>query len=65
MNRAMTPTYKIAVAAGADAANERMSEQGRTTWDIEDHALACSIVENLMGVAEADEPDMIVYTKPY
>jgi len=65
MNRTMTPTYKIAMAAAEDAANKRMRSQGRTTWDLEDHELACSIVADLMGVAEADEPDMVVYTEPY
>lgn len=36
----MKPTPKLAMAAGYDAANDRMRSAGRTTWSDADFALA-------------------------
>lgn len=46
----MTATYKIAMAAGRDAANKQMRQAGRTSWNEDDWNLAAEIVERLVAV---------------
>lgn len=44
-------TYKMAMAAGKDAANRRMTSQGRTSWNRADYNHAAAVVEQLIGPA--------------
>lgn len=46
----MTATYRIAIAAGRDAANKQMAKAGRTKWARADYKLACETFERLMGL---------------
>ena len=45
----MGATYKIAMAAGQDAANRHMKKAGRTAWDESDYAVACETFEKVYG----------------
>jgi len=45
----MQATYKVAMAAGADAANKQMRAAGRTAWSDADYVLCCEVVAQLMG----------------
>ncbi len=49
-----TMTYKLAMAAGMDAANKRMHAQGRRTWDDADWQLACDVFEHCWPQAKID-----------
>jgi hypothetical protein len=42
-------TYKIAMAAGRDAANRNMKANGRTVWNEEDYNIAAALVEKLLN----------------
>lgn len=45
----MQITYKLAMAAGRDAANRRMAKAGRTTWNRADYNHAAYVVTKLLG----------------
>lgn len=45
----MEANYKIAMAAGRDAANKRMTAQGRTNWNAADYRFAARLVSKLLG----------------
>lgn len=47
----MNATYRIAMAAGQDAADKQMRAAGRTEWNADDYELACTVVARLMGAA--------------
>jgi hypothetical protein len=47
----MPATYKLAMAAGQDAANRQMKAEGRKSWNRRDWDLAASIVHKLMELA--------------
>jgi hypothetical protein len=47
----MKVTYKIAMAAGKDAANRSMLKAGRLTWSKSDYNLACRVVAKLMALS--------------
>lgn len=40
-------TYKIAMAAGADAANKQMKAAGRDVWNEDDMNEACRVMHTL------------------
>jgi hypothetical protein len=42
-------TYDMAMAIGADAANQRMREAGRTRWNRGDYARACQVFNRAYG----------------
>ena len=44
----MIITYKIAMAAGKDAANKNMIKNGRSVWNDEDYEIACKLTEQLI-----------------
>ena len=46
----MVITYKIAMAAGTDAANKQMRKAGRAVWNESDYNLAADTANRLMGV---------------
>jgi hypothetical protein len=46
----MTVTYKIAMAAGQDAANRQMKAEGRSAWSAADFDLAADTTRKLLGV---------------
>lgn len=46
----MIATYKIAHAAGTDAANRQMRAAGRTKWSLADRNLAAATFARLMGL---------------
>jgi hypothetical protein len=48
-NSDMTPTYKIAMAAGRDAGNRSMKEGKRTAWNLKDRNAAAATFEKIMG----------------
>ncbi len=49
----MMMTYWIAHSIGMDAANQRMRDQGRTSWNEEDYNLAAEVLnKNLPLCAE-------------
>jgi len=45
----MNVTYKIAMAAGQDAANRQMRANGRTEWNDEDYAVAVETTGHLLS----------------
>jgi hypothetical protein len=45
----MQVTYKLAMAAGWDAANRRMQKAGRTSWNRADYGHAADTVRKLLG----------------
>lgn len=45
----MTPTYKIAMAAGQDAGNRNMKKAGRKAWNKADFALAAKTTAKLLN----------------
>ena len=47
----MNITYKIAMAAGHDAANRQMKAAGRAAWNEADFNLAAETVARLLGAA--------------
>lgn len=47
----MPSTYKIAMAAGRDAANRQMRAAGRMAWSAEDFDTAAAVVARLLGDA--------------
>jgi hypothetical protein len=49
----MTITYKIAMAAGRDAANRQMKAAGRTSWNEDDWNAAAKVTEELMGARKS------------
>jgi hypothetical protein len=51
-------TYKLAMAAGRDAANRQMRAAGRSAWNEDDCALACATFDRLYGrvMLTADGP---------
>lgn len=50
----MQVTYRLAMAAGRDAANRRMATAGRTSWTRADYNHAAAVVERLLGPAQKD-----------
>lgn len=46
----MQVTYKIAMAAGRDAANRRMAAARRTVWNRADYNHAASVVSKLLAL---------------
>ena len=44
----MTITYDIAMAAGKDAADRRMKQSGRTTWNRADYNHAAKVTARLL-----------------
>lgn len=46
-------TYKLAMAAGADAANRSMRKAGRTKWSKKDYQICCDTVARLLPTPEA------------
>jgi hypothetical protein len=46
-------TYKLAHAAGWDAANRQMHAAGRTTWNEEDFNLAARTMNELLALGGA------------
>lgn len=47
----MKMTYKLAWAAGLDAANRNMRKQGRSKWNAADYDLAVETFNRLMGIS--------------
>lgn len=47
----MQITYKLAMAAGRDAANRRMQARGASKWNKADYNHAAKVVSNLLGAA--------------
>ena len=47
----MKATYRLAIAAGRDAANRQMLAEGRTQWNAADWNLAAEVFARLMGEA--------------
>lgn len=45
----MTITYKVAMAAGADAANKNMRANGRTTWNEDDWNVMAAVIARLLS----------------
>lgn len=45
----MRATYKVAMAAGQDAANKQMRAEGRAEWNDADWNLAAAIVARLLA----------------
>lgn len=41
--------YRLAMAAGQDAANRRMKKEGRTEWSDEDYAEAVQVFNKIYG----------------
>lgn len=41
-------TYKLAMAAGKDAANKQMTAAGRTKWNEADYRLAAHVTADLL-----------------
>lgn len=48
----MQITYKLAIAAGRDAANRRMQKAGRIAWNRADYNHAARVVARLLGGAQ-------------
>ena len=48
----MKMTYKLAHAAGWDAANANMRKAGRSAWNEEDAQIACDTANKLMGLCD-------------
>jgi hypothetical protein len=48
----MTPTYRIAHAAGTDAGNRNMRAAGRTAWSAEDYEVAADTMTRLLELVE-------------
>lgn len=46
---ARTATYRIAMAAGRDAANRNMRADGRSSWNDTDWDIAAEVTARLMG----------------
>jgi hypothetical protein len=44
----MRITYKLAHAAGMDAANRQMRENGRSAWNEDDYNLAAATMNRLL-----------------
>lgn len=49
MTKLLTSTYKIAMAAGRDAANRQMKAAGRIAWNEDDWNTAAKVSGELMG----------------
>jgi hypothetical protein len=49
----ITMDYKLAMAAGRDAANRQMRKAGRTAWNEDDWNTAASLVQRLLDGVEA------------
>lgn len=45
----MILTYKLAMAAGQDAANRQMRKAGRKSWRRADYDLACRVTAKLLN----------------
>jgi hypothetical protein len=45
----LTMTYEIALAAGKDAANRNMRQNGRTVWNEDDYNAAVAVMDKLLG----------------
>lgn len=49
----MQVTYPLAMAAGRDAANQRMAKAGRTSWNRADYNHAARVVAKLLGTVRS------------
>ena len=62
----MRMTYRIAHSLGTDAANRRMRQDGRTTWNEEDFNLAADMLRKHFPVCfevAGIDPEMCVCTR--
>lgn len=47
--------YKLAMAAGRDAATRHMRKTGRAVWSVEDYNIAVATVDRLLGPVNPED----------